>query len=276
MRAPTVTRCNCAHMFSGANRSGHAPASYSADATSATAALSSTAHGLFRSTPTTATPRTLPGALQKDAALYALALREDGLLPGTLVATGAGWRRVETLRPGDMVLTFDNGMQPVARLHQLSVPRVSLPVHKRYTMVVPPGVLGNRDSLQLLPLQEIIIESDFAEMRYGDPFVLVQALMLDGFDGIHRAPIEGDLQICLPTFDREQLIHSCGTALVTARAESDFSPLGAAAAEGPDYLRVPADDLPALLRSLQRDSAGTMPARALDDPYAASAVAATG
>jgi len=194
--------------------------------------------------------------MQKDAALYAMALREDGLLPGTLVATGTGWRKIETVRPGEMVLTFDSVMQPVAEVHELTIPYHALPPHKAFIMVVPRGVLGNRRQIELLPLQEIIIESDFAEEQYGDPFVLIQALMLDGFDGIHRKPLHGDLSIYMPTFAQEQLIHTCGTALVTARAESDFSPFEASSnLPAREYTRLPLADLSALADSLKEERA---------------------
>lgn len=198
----------------------------------------------------------ISAAMMKDEQLYAMALREDGLLPGTLVATGTGWRKIETIQPGEMVLTFDNGMQPVTRIHTLSIANSALPPHKAFTMVVPQGVLGNRRQIELLPLQEIIIESDFAEDRYGDPFVLIQALMLDGFNGIHRTPINGDLRVFMPTFEHEQLIHTCGMALLTARAESDFSPLDSCST-GPEreYMRLPLNDLSALAASLKRERA---------------------
>lgn len=198
----------------------------------------------------------ISAAMMKDAELYSMALREDGLLPGTLVATGTGWRKVETLQPGEMVLTFDNGMQPIARVHDLTVPQHALPEHKAYTMVVPQGVLGNRRQIDMLPLQEIIIESDFAEEQYGDPFVLIQALMLEGFEGIRRVPIAGDLRVYMPTFEQEQLIHICGMALLTARAESDFSPLEACTqAPEREYTRLPRSDLSALAASLKHQRA---------------------
>lgn len=199
---------------------------------------------------------TISAAMMKDAELYSMALREDGLLPGTLVATGTGWRKIETLQPGEMVLTFDNGMQPVAHIHELIIPHHALPAHKAFIMVVPQGVLGNRRQIEMLPLQEIIIESDFAEEQYGDPFVLIQALMLDGFDGIRRAPIKGDLRVLMPTFENEQLIHTCGMALLTARAESDFSPLGACThAPSHEYNRLPLADLSSLADSLKQQRA---------------------
>lgn len=197
--------------------------------------------------------RAIAAAMQKDAELYAMALREDGLLPGTLVATGSGWRKIEAIQPGEMVLTFDNGMQPLTHVHDLTIPHSALPPHKAFIMIVPKGILGNRRQIEMLPLQEIIIESDFAADRYGDPFVLIQALKLDGFNGIHRAPLKGDLRVFMPTFPQEQLIHTCGMALMTARAESDFSPLDSCSHQtGREYMRLPMSDLSALADSLTR------------------------
>lgn len=168
-------------------------------------------------------------AMYKDARLYDFALREDGLLPDTLIATHTGWRPVHGIAPGDMIMTFDNGMQPVVQNHSLSLPLSSLPPHKRFVMDVPAGALGNRNPMQLLPCQEVIIESDMAEDHFGDPFVLIQALMLEGFNGVHRQPIAEDLTIHMLTFAQEQVIHCSGAALVSARTESDFSPLWSAA-----------------------------------------------
>jgi hypothetical protein len=164
-------------------------------------------------------------AMHKTEPLYAEALREDGLLPGSLVATDTGWKPVERIQPGDIVLTFDNGAQRVSHVHQIVLPRDSIPPHKAFTMLVPMGALGNRRELRLLPCQEVIVESDMAEAEFGDPFVMIQALMLEGFFGIHRAPIEDDLRIYMVTFPAEQVIHIAGAALVTARPDSDFSPL---------------------------------------------------
>ncbi len=37
----------------------------------------------------------------------------SGLVHGTRVATAMGWREAEAIAVGDLVLTFDRGMQPV-------------------------------------------------------------------------------------------------------------------------------------------------------------------
>ena len=191
-------------------------------------------------------------AMHKTQSLYAQALREDGLLPGSLLATQAGWKTVETIAPGDMVLTFDNGAQPVVRVHRVTVPKAQIPAHKAFVMVVPMGALGNRRELRLLASQEVLIESDMAEEEFGDPFVMIQALMLEGFFGIHRAPIDEDLTIYMVTFASEQLIHVAGAALVTARPESDFAPLSVhALSEIRTYPRLTLDQLRRIAESLK-------------------------
>jgi hypothetical protein len=194
-------------------------------------------------------------AMQKDESLYSQALREDGLLPGTLVATNGGWKPVEAIVPGELVLTFDNGLRPVTRVHRMVIPRDKVPAHKAFTMVVPTGALGNRRELRLLPCQEVIVESDLAEADFGEPFVMIQALLLERYKGIHRAPIEGDLTIYMLTFDAEEVLHISGAALVTARSESDFSPLTVAAlAETHTYLRLTLSQLRRIADSLKRET----------------------
>ena len=169
---------------------------------------------------------------QYGESLYGKALREDGLLPGTRVATQDGWTPVERLTVGDRVLTFDNGLQPITRVKRLSIARKKIPAFKAFTMTIPPGVLGNRQQLSLLPCQEVVVESDLAEAEYEEPFVIIQALWLDGYRGIHRKPLTADLDVRLLTFAAEQSIYVAGTALATCRLDADFSPLSAAAISG--------------------------------------------
>jgi hypothetical protein len=149
-----------------------------------------------------------------DAAGDDLAPITDGLIAGTLVATETGWKRVEDLRTGDLVVTFDNGMQAVrstsrARLTSRSValPRAARPV------LVPEGALGNRRAMVLLPGQAVLIESDRAEALYGDPFALLTAESLDGHNGITRIQPEDEMDVILLEFDRDEVIYAEGTVL---------------------------------------------------------------
>lgn len=204
--------------------------------------------------------------------IYTQALREDGLLAGTLIATDEGWRPVEGIVPGDMVLTFDNGMQPVAGIHRIEIKRDSVPAHKAFTMLVPAGVLGNRKDMILLPSQEVIVESDMAEIDFGEPFVLVQTLMLDGYRGIRKVPLTRDLSIHMLTFENEQIIHASGAALISCRAEADFSPLGAAdrSKAVQTYNRLTHAQVKQVSNWLRQEAAHTaFAAQTVDDLYAA-------
>lgn len=204
--------------------------------------------------------------------LYALALREDGLLTGTLVATDEGWRPVDGIAPGDMVLTFDNGMQRVTRCHQFEVLRVTIPAHKAFTMFIPANALGNRKDMILMPRQEVIVECDKAEMDYGEPFVLIQSLFLDGYHGIRKVEIARDLSIHMLTFENEQIIHTNGATLAICRAEADFSPQDATNRIGgaASYSRLTSAQVKQVAHWLKQEAGESgFTAQAVDDLYAA-------
>ena len=109
----------------------------------------------------------------------------SGLLVGARVATAMGWRPVEALEVGDLVLTFDAGLQPLTQISskpvwsgEFSAPKRFWPLH------VPAGALGNRCALTLLPNQFVMIESDAGEELFGDPFSLIKSEALNGLNGI--------------------------------------------------------------------------------------------
>lgn len=224
-------------------------------------------------------PKSSSSALEPEVALarpvdeiYTQALREDGLLAGTLVATDEGWRPVEGIAPGDMVLTFDNGMQRVAGAHRLEIKRASVPAHKCFTMMAPEGALGNRKDIILMPSQEVIVESDMAEIDFGEPFVLIQSLLLEGYRGIRKVEIARDLSIHMLTFENEQIIHTSGATLAVCRAEADFSPLDAADRTHvvQTYNRLTPTQVKQVATWLKQEAAHTaFAAQTVDDLYAA-------
>lgn len=188
---------------------------------------------------------------------YRRALREDGLLDRTMVSTTRGWISVETIDAGDHVLTFDAGAQRVARVLRSTITRKGMPQSKAFVMHIPAQALGNDRALRLLPHQEVIIESDEAEATHGDPFVLIPAIMLEGYRGIKRAEFKEDLTIHMLMFDNEQIIHAGGGALLSCRSQSDFSPLGAAAMVRQESAsaRLPVDELERLAQMLRDNDA---------------------
>ena len=117
------------------------------------------------------------------------AILVDGLSASMYLATPDGWIEAGDLEPGDPVLTFDQGAMPVAAVFRsaqaVQVPPVFWPVY------LPPGVMENDHPVELLPAQMVMLESDLAEEYFGEPFVMVPALALLGWNGITRqAPRE--------------------------------------------------------------------------------------
>lgn len=139
----------------------------------------------------------------------------EGVVSGTLIATELGWLPAEDLRPGDRVVTFDNGMVPLrdAGLSQLMtggnrVPRAYWP------LMVPEKALGNRKEMLLLPEQGVLVESDEGEDLFGDPFLMVAASALDGYKGIERVPPTPEVKIVTLRFDSEEVVYANGMVLM--------------------------------------------------------------
>jgi hypothetical protein len=149
----------------------------------------------------------------------------EGILAGSRVATPGGWRAVESLSPGDIVLTFDHGAQPLQEVHHVSM---ALPVGEwpvvHWPLQLPQGVLANHDTLRVLPGQLILIESDIAETMFGDPFALIPARALEPWRGIMPCPPHLSETAYLPVFDKEQLVYVNGGVLMhcPAMATQDY------------------------------------------------------
>lgn len=204
------------------------------------------------------------------------ALREFGLPPGTTVANKTGWEAIERLMPGDHILTFDNGMQSIVENRVITIRRAEIPDCKAYTIHIPSGVLGNNLDVGLLPMQEVVLESDRAEAQFGDPFVLIPALSLDGYKGISKKALVSDLKLHVLTFESEQIIQTNGAMLALAPSQAWFSPFAETAApEQECYPRLsPAQLSQALDRRSANRAALAMPrtafaARRMEYAYAA-------
>lgn len=150
-----------------------------------------------------------------------LAAQTHGMMAGTVVASNLGWRAIESLAAGDMVLTFDNGMQEIVEIRRMTfwtdapdTPRAQWPV------IVPVGALENRQELTLLADQGVLVESDAASDIYGDPFAVVPAHALEGLRGIYRAVPQRQIELIAIYFEQEQVIYAEGGALVHCPAST--------------------------------------------------------
>ena len=92
----------------------------------------------------------------------------------TPVATPYGPRRIDTLAPGDLVLTADSGPQPVRCLARFDVP-----ARGAYTPIrLRAPYFGNHSDLIVAPLQRIALRGAEVEYLFGEDEVLVEARRL--------------------------------------------------------------------------------------------------
>jgi hypothetical protein len=106
---------------------------------------------------------------------------QAGITAGTQLETIDGPKPVEDIRAGDLVRTFDNGFQEVQSIQRESGrSRLNTNGSSSRLVWVDAGALDNEAPLVLPPDQPILIESDLAEMAFGDPFAVVTADSLVG------------------------------------------------------------------------------------------------
>lgn len=111
---------------------------------------------------------------------------------GSLIATPRGERPVEDLRPGDRVITRDNGLQKICWVGRRDLSRGDLAaLPDLQPILIRAGALSRgmpeRDLL-VSPNHRMLVASERAEVMFGEREVLVAAKHLTGLDGIDRAP----------------------------------------------------------------------------------------
>lgn len=139
----------------------------------------------------------------------------SGIVAGTRIATAMGWRPVEAIAVGDMVMTFDSGLRPVVDVKrtQLWLGHGRCPDHRK-PLAVPVGALGNKTPMLLLPEQNMMVESDMAEAIYGDPFAVIPASALEGYRGIDRITPHRPIDVIVLEFEEEEIVYANGSGMV--------------------------------------------------------------
>lgn len=144
-----------------------------------------------------------------------IATLSHGLMAGTRVASNLGWRAIDALTVGDMVLTFDHGMQEITEIRRahmwLDAPDTA---ENMWPVVIPEGALGNREELVLLPDQGVMVESDAAMDMHGDPFAVLTAHSLVGLRGIRRRQPMQRVELIAVYFASDEVIYAEGGALI--------------------------------------------------------------
>ena len=125
--------------------------------------------------------------------------------PGTMIATPAGDRAVETLRPGDLVLTRDDGPQPLGWTGSSTVPGTG----KHMPIRLDPSLTGADRPLTVSPQHRMLVEDWRAELMFGEAEVFVPAIHMLDFEGAETVAMARVTYVHL-MLDRHQVIYAEG------------------------------------------------------------------
>lgn len=179
--------------------------------------------------------------------------------PGARIVTAMGLRAVETLVPGDRVLTADNGMMPLRWTGRRDLSAAELAVDPDLAPVrIARGALGPnlpQQDLVVSPQHRMVITGARAELLFGEHEVLVPALHLVGLPGVTREVAAEGVSYIHLLFDTHEIIFAEG-CLTESFQPSDRS-LGALDAAQRDELfrlfpeLIGGEEMPAARRSLK-------------------------
>ncbi|CUH80039.1 Hint domain-containing protein [Tropicibacter naphthalenivorans] len=135
----------------------------------------------------------------------------DGVIcftPGTRILTDTGYRPIEDLRPGDLIMTRDDGPQPLRWKGERTVLARGKSAPIRIRRGALPG--GQRDLL-VSPQHRMVLDGYQTELMFGEAEVFAHAThMVNGYDIIRE---EGQLVTYIHLLlDRHQVIFAEGMA----------------------------------------------------------------
>lgn len=124
---------------------------------------------------------------------------------GTLIETDVGNQPIETLMPGAMIRTHDNGFQPLRWIGRRVVPAQDhlAPIH------IAANTFGQHAALTVSPQHRILIRDVVAELLFGEPEVLVAAKHLVNDRSVRRLQ-GGMVEYVHVLFDQHEVIYSEG------------------------------------------------------------------
>ncbi|UWQ80638.1 Hint domain-containing protein [Leisingera sp. S132] len=126
---------------------------------------------------------------------------------GTRIATSAGLRCIETLRTGDLVMTRDNGLQPVRWISQSTVPATGNLAPIR----IKAGQFGAERDLLVSPQHRMLFSGSQASLLFGESEVLVSAVHMLNDRSIRREP-GGSVTYVHVLFGQHEIIYAEGAA----------------------------------------------------------------
>ncbi|SOB98624.1 Hint domain-containing protein [Rhodobacter maris] len=115
--------------------------------------------------------------------------------PGTQIETKRGRVEVEDLRPGDKLLTRDNGYQKIRWIGRRDLSAAELAAHPQLQPVrIARGALGEgfpENDILVSPQHRMLVSGIRAELLFGEAEVLAAALHMVGLPGITRVAARG-------------------------------------------------------------------------------------
>lgn len=161
---------------------------------------------------------------QQDITPDLMALRRDGAgmgidaqavcyLWGTMIATPDGQVAVQDLRPGDLVLTLDDGAQPLiwTGMSHISSRDLDLAPNQRPVRVAK-GALGNglpRRDVDISPQHRILIADD----EQHEFLISARHLMMAGLPGVSLRPLDGGFDLVHLACARYQVLLAEGAPM---------------------------------------------------------------
>ncbi len=184
---------------------------------------------------------------------------------GTLITTDRGDLPVEALKPGDRILTQDNGFQELVLALSRVVGPEELPKNKKlYPIRIKAGAMGSglpKRDLVVSRQHRMVVKSNIAERMFGSATVLVAAIRLTELHGIHVYRAVKWIEYFHLVFERHEIIFAegaptesfllCSETRKNLRPEAweEFVTLFPEAGE-PEYAVAPIRRIPS--RSLQK------------------------
>ena len=124
---------------------------------------------------------------------------------GTRIWTPQGARLIETLQPGDLVLTRDHGVQPVRWIGQRTVKGAGRFAPIRFAQ----GVIGNERELLVSPQHRMLHQSTAANLYFNDSEVLIPAKHMVNGGSIQQIETEEVTYVHM-LFDNHEMVFAEG------------------------------------------------------------------
>lgn len=149
-------------------------------------------------------------------------LPHKGIPGATLIETATGWRPADTLRPGDLIATWDGGFRP---LTSVRAERVALG-HGTTMVRVPGGVLNNCRPVLLTAAQLVLIRSPYVAAVLDAESVLLPAESLAGYRGVTKAAGHSAMTLVALHFEEQELVFAASGLTLHCPTEGGATPRG--------------------------------------------------